>query len=185
VSEEQVARVYANALLEAARDVGSVERVGHDLEAFADALDASEPLRVVLFDPQVEVATKQRVVSALTEGADALVVNTLRLLLDKGRQVAIPDVRREYEELAAEEARVVPVEVTSAVALTPEAEARIVNRIEEATGRRPQLEKQVDAAIIGGLVLRVGDIIIDGSVRSRLRQLRKRLLTADVRGGEQ
>lgn len=185
MSEEQIARVYAAALLEAARDAGSVERAGKDLKAFAGALDASPPLRAVLFDPQVEASAKQRVLAALTEGADPLVANTLGLLLDKGRQAAIADVCHEYEELAAEEARVVAIEVTSAVELTPEAEESIARRVEEATGKRPQLEKRVDAAIIGGLVLRVGDVIIDGSVRSRLHQLRERLLTADVRGGDQ
>ncbi|HJW76236.1 MAG TPA: ATP synthase F1 subunit delta, partial [Thermoleophilia bacterium] len=155
------------------------------LTVFADALDSSPSLRAVILDPQIDVSAKQRVVAALTEGADPLVANTLRLLLDKGRQTAIAEVCREYERLAVEEARVVAVEVTSAVELTPEAEAGIARRVEEATGKRPQLEKRVDAAIIGGLVLRVGDVIIDGSVRSRLRQLRERLLTADVRGGDQ
>ena len=121
----------------------------------------------------------------MTEGVDPLVTNALSLLLDKGRQAAIGGVRREYERLAAEEARVVAVEVTSAVELTPDVEERITRRVEEATGKRPQLAKRVDEAIIGGLVLRVGDVIIDGSVRSRLQQLRERLLTADVRGGDQ
>jgi F-type H+-transporting ATPase subunit delta len=185
VSEDQVARVYAGALLEAAREAGSVERVGKDFKAFADALDASQPLRAVLFDPQIEVSAKQRVVGALTGGVDPLLANTLSLLLDKGRQAAIDGVCREYERLAAEEAGVVAVEVTSAVTLTLDAEERIVRRIEEATGRRPKLEKRVDETIIGGLVLRVGDVIIDGSVRSRLQQLRERLLTADVRGGDE
>jgi F-type H+-transporting ATPase subunit delta len=185
VSEEQIARIYAGALIEAAREAGSVERVGKDLKAFAHALETSQPLRSVLLDPQIEVAAKQRVVTALTAGADPLVGNTLSLLLDKGRQAAIADVSLEYEQLAAEEARVVAVEVTSAVELTADAEAHIAQRVQEATGKRPQLEKRIDEAIIGGLVLRVGDVIIDGSVRSRLQQLRERLLTADVRGGDQ
>jgi F-type H+-transporting ATPase subunit delta len=185
MSEEQVARVYAGALLEAARETGSVEHVGKDFKAFADALDASQPLRAVLFDPQIEVSAKQRVVAALTEGVDPLVANALHLLLDKGRQAAIAGVCREYEELAAEEARVVAVEVTSAVRLTPEIEESIARRVEEATGKRPQLAKRIDEAIIGGLVLRIGDVIIDASVRARLQQLRERLLTAEVRGGDQ
>ena len=185
MSEEQVARVYAGALLEAARSAGSVERVGEGLEAFAHALDSSPPLRAVIFDPQIDVPSKQRVVGALTEGADPLVTNTLRLLLDKGRQTAISEVSREFAALAAEEAKVVAVEITSAIELTPEVEKAIARRVEEATGKRPQLEKRVDPAIIGGLLLRVGDVIIDGSVRSRLQQLRERLLSADVRGGDQ
>ncbi|MGZ4198703.1 MAG: ATP synthase F1 subunit delta [Thermoleophilia bacterium] len=185
MSDGQVARVYASALLEAAREAGSVERVGKDFTAFADALDASPPLRAVLFDPQIEVSAKKRVVTALTGGIDPLVANALSLLLDKGRQAAIAGVCREYEQLAAAEAKIVSVEVTSAVELTPDAEKSIARRIEEATGMRPRLAKRIDEGIIGGLVLRVGDVIIDGSVRSRLQQLRGRLLTADVRGGDQ
>jgi F-type H+-transporting ATPase subunit delta len=84
--------------------------------------------------------------------------------------------------LAAEEAKLVKVEVTTAADLRPEEHGMIMARVAEVTGRRVELTQRVDPGIIGGLVLRVGDVIVDGSLQSRIRQLRRRLATAELRG---
>lgn len=185
MADEKSGRVYAEALFQAALDAGSVARTTAGLRAFADALDTSAPLRTVLFNPQIDESAKARVVGELTRDADKLVANTLRLLLDKGRIGVVGELREEFDRLAAEQAHVVDVEVVSAVPLGGAAEDAVAARIEQATGRHPRLDKRVDPAIIGGLVLRIGDTIVDGSVRSRLDQLRQRLRTAEVRGGDQ
>jgi len=182
VSEGQVARVYARALFDAAKDADKVEPVRRELGDFVAALAASAPLRHVLADPQVGDAAKRRVLAELTRDAEPLVAGTLRLLLQKGRFAVVAELHEELEALAAAEAEVVKVDVTSAVELGAEAEERLAARVAAATGRRVELTKRVDAGVLGGLVVRVGDVIVDGSLRSRIAQLRQRLVTAEVRG---
>ncbi len=180
MSETAVARVYAQALFDAAREAGVVERVGRELGDFAAALAASAALRHVLHDPQVDAGGKRRVVAELTHDAHPLLANALQLMLQKGRAPAIPGVAEHYAGLAAREADLVNVEVITAVALSASARERLVERVRAATGRRVQLAERVDPAVIGGLVLRIGDVIVDGSVRARINQLRRRLQTAEV-----
>ena len=180
MSDGNVARVYAQALFDAAAEAGVVADVGRELGEFVAALAASEPLRVMLDDPQVETSAKMRVVSELTRDAQPLVANLLQLLLERGRFGLLNDLRDQYQELGAAEADLINVEVTSAVELTPQTQAKIAERIHEATGRRVELAERVDPAIVGGLVLRIGDLIVDGSVRSRIRQLRRRLATVQT-----
>ncbi len=185
MSEEQVARVYAQALFDAAREAGAEEQVGRELGDFVAALAASEPLRAVLADPQVETSAKQRVLAELTRGGQPLLANTLQLMLERGRFAAVPELHEAYDALAVAEGGVVEVEVVSAAELSPETEKKIAARVEEATGRRVELARRVDPSIVGGLVLRIGDVIVDGSVKARIRQLRRRLATAEVRGDAQ
>ena len=182
MSEGQVARVYARALFDAARDAGRIEAVGRELGEFVAALEASVQLRHVLADPRVGEKAKLRVLVELTRGAEPLVANALLLLHEKGRLAVLTALRDEFEALAAAEVEVVKVEVTSATELDDDAEERLAAKVAAATGRRVELTKRVDAGVLGGLVVRVGDVIVDGSLRSRIAQLRQRLVTAEVRG---
>ncbi len=182
MSEEQVARVYGQALFDAAREAGAVEPVRRELGDFVAGLAASAALRDVLADPQVDAAAKQRVLAEITRGGQPLVANALQLMLERGRFAAVPAVHAVYDGLAAAEEGVVEVEVVSAAELGSETEKKIAARVQEATGRRAQIARRVDPAILGGLVLRIGDVIVDGSVKARIRQLRRRLATAEVRG---
>jgi F-type H+-transporting ATPase subunit delta len=182
LSAENVARVYARALFDAARDAGAVAPVGRDLGDFVAALAASASLRDVLADPQVDSAAKKRILLEITRDGQPLVANTLQLLLERGRFGLVAELREAYETLAATDADLVRVEVTSAMALTAAARDKITKRVAEAAGRRVELAERVDPHIIGGLVLRVGDVIVDGSVQARIRQLRRRLATAELRG---
>lgn len=182
MSEGNAAGVYARALLEAARDAGAVGVVRADLFDFARALGESQALRSVLGNPQIETAAKHRVVVSLTEGCHPLVRNVLQVLLERGRFAIVGGMRDEFESLVSAEDEVARVGVTSAVELTEATRNKIAARVEAVTGRRVALETTIDPAIVGGLVLRVGDRIVDGSVRSRIRQLRRKLASADVRG---
>jgi F-type H+-transporting ATPase subunit delta len=182
VSQAQIAEVYARALFDAARDADAVEVVGRELGGFAAALAASASLRDVLEDPQVATAAKRRVLAEVTRGGHELVANVLQLLLERGRLPVLGEMCDAYDALAAHEAQRIDVEVTSAVELSPGARDRLVARVKESTGRRVVLDAKVDPSVVGGLVLRVGDVIIDGSVRARIRQLRRRLATAELRG---
>jgi F-type H+-transporting ATPase subunit delta len=182
VSEEQVARVYAQALFDAAKEAGAVEQVRRELGDFVAALAASASLRNVLADPQVDTAAKHRVLAEIARGGQQLLVNVLLLMLERGRFGAVPDLLQAYDALEIVEEGVVEVEVVSAAELSPETEKKIAARVQEATGRRVDLTRRVDPSIVGGLVLRIGDIIVDGSVKARIRQLRRKLATAEVRG---
>jgi F-type H+-transporting ATPase subunit delta len=182
LSDDAAAKVYAQALFDAAQSAGVVEPVGRELGDFVAALAASGQLRGVLADPQIDTTAKVRIVAELTREAQPLVANVLQLLLQRNRFDIIEELRAAYDALAAVEAAVINVEVTSAVELTAANHKKIAARMEEATGRRVELAERVDPAIVGGLVLRVGDVIVDGSVRSRIRQLRRRLATAELRG---
>jgi F-type H+-transporting ATPase subunit delta len=182
VSEEQVARVYAQALFDAADQAGAVEPVRRELGDFVAALAASASPRDALADPQVQTDAKRRVLAEITRGGQPLLTNVLLLMLERGRLAALPELHRAFDALAAVEEGVVEVEVISATALAPESEKKIAARVQEATGRRVELAPRVDPGILGGLVLRIGDVIVDGSVKARIRQLRRRLATAEVRG---
>ncbi|HEY5388140.1 MAG TPA: ATP synthase F1 subunit delta [Thermoleophilia bacterium] len=182
MSEGQVAMVYARALFDAAHDAGAVDRVRGELGDFVAGLAASASLRDVLADPQVDTAAKQRVLAELSREDQPLVANTLQLLLQRGRFPILEDLSVAFNALAAAEADLVTVEVTSAMELTSEAHDKIAARVREVTGRRVELAQRIDPDIIGGLVLRIGDVIVDGSVQARIRQLRRQLATAELRG---
>ncbi len=185
MSEEQVARVYAQALFDAAKETGVVVPVRRELSDFVAALAASAPLRKVLADPQIETNAKTRVLAEVTRGGQRLLASTLQLMLERGRFAAVPELCSAYDALAIVEEGVVEVEVVSAAELSPETEKKIAARVQEATGRRVEMARRVDPSILGGLVLRIGDVMVDGSVKARIRQLRRRLATAEVRGDVQ
>jgi F-type H+-transporting ATPase subunit delta len=170
-----VARVYAEALFAAAAEADRVAAVQADLGAFDDALQASPQLRAALIDPRIDRAGKARVLAGLTAGGDQLVVNALRLMLEKGRIALTAEVRREFERLAADAARVIDAEVVSAVPLGERAERELVQRVRQATGRQVRLVKRVDPAVLGGLVMRIGDVVLDASLRARVAQLREQM----------
>jgi len=183
MSDAQVARVYATALFAAATDAGTLEQTSADLHAFATALAESRALADVISDPQIDRAARRRVLAELTRDGDELAANALKVLLEKGRIVVLPEVVTEFDRMAAEAAGLVELELTTAVPVAADVAERVVARVEQATGRRARLTSRVEPAVIGGLVLRVGEVIVDGSLRSRIRQLRKRMELADVRGG--
>jgi F-type H+-transporting ATPase subunit delta len=182
VSETSVARVYANALFAAATEADQIETVGRQLGDVAEAMTASAALRGALEDPEVRGAEKLRVVADLTAGDHVLVRNAVRLMLDKGRAVLVPEVSRQFEQLAADAARLTDIEVTSAMPLDDETERGLVQRFESATGRKVRLVTHVDAEVIGGLVVRVGDVVLDASLRARVDQLRERIKRVETRG---
>jgi F-type H+-transporting ATPase subunit delta len=185
VSDGQIARVYARALFDAASEAGTIERTGADLRGFAHALDESSGLADVVFNPQIDPAARRRVVTRLTGQADRLAAGTLAVLLEKGRIELTGEVADGYDDLADEAAEVVAVDVTTAVPVGDAIGQRVEACVLRKTGLQARVESRVDPAIIGGLVLRIGDVIIDGSLRSRIRQLDRRLRSAEVRGDAQ
>ncbi len=172
---EEIAAVYARALLEAALEQGRLDVVHEQLGQLADAIDASHDLQVFLFSPYFSAAEKGEGIARAVEDADPLISNFLGLLIEKHRMPVIFRIRRELDVLWERENRMLAVSVTSAVELDSATVDGIGETIGERTGRRVALTRIIDPDIIGGIVLRVGNSILDASIRSRLEQLRKQV----------
>jgi F-type H+-transporting ATPase subunit delta len=172
-----VHRVYAEALLEAAKDEKRLDRVRKEFDDFATAVEGSNELRSFLANPQIESQSKSAALEELLTGADELLVNFVRLLAEKNRIAEAVQVHEEWERLLAREERVLELELTTAVELSEQEAKRVVKQIEEASGRRVVATRTVDPDLIGGLVVQAGSLRLDASVRGRFEQLREELIT--------
>jgi F-type H+-transporting ATPase subunit delta len=170
-------RIYARALYEAAAEQGRVDAAAHDLEAFAAALEETPELQAFLSNPQLEPAAKVDILEQLTEGADDLLRNTLRLLASKGRSGDIPQLAEEFRAIVDRAQGRVAVELTTPNELSDEEARAIVSKIEQASGRTVEAARTVDPDLIGGMILRAGSLRVDASVRGRLERLRRELVT--------
>jgi F-type H+-transporting ATPase subunit delta len=170
-------RMYARALFEAAREQERLDPVAEDLAALAAALDDVPELLAFLRNPEVEPAGKADVLSEITAGADELVRNFVRVVAEKGRAGEIGVINQELEALVASEQNRLALELTTAYELSDEEAASIVSAIEKASGRKVEATRTVDPALIGGVVLKVGSFLADGSVRGRIERLRRDLAT--------
>lgn len=175
---EEIARVYADALFRAAKEAGKLDVVREQLNQFADALEQNRDLQVFLFSPYFSSAEKQEGIHKAVSGADELFVNFLDLLNEKHRMPVIFRIRRAFEEMWAKENKRLDVNVTSAVELDPGVAERLGEEIEKQTGQKVRLTSDVDEGILGGLVLRVGNMVLDASIRNRLEKLRKNVAQA-------
>jgi F-type H+-transporting ATPase subunit delta len=170
-------RVYAEALLEAAKDKKRLDRVRKDFDEFAAALEGSEELQRFLQNPQIESETKRQALEDLLAKSDELFLNLVRVLVDKNRIAELDQVHEEWGRLLAREERVLELELTTAVELSDKEAARVVKQIEETSGRSVVATRTVDPDLIGGLVVQAGSRRLDASVRGRLEQLREKLIT--------
>jgi F-type H+-transporting ATPase subunit delta len=168
-------RVYAEALLEAAAGQGRLTEVREQLGDFVAAVESSDELRSLLRNPQIEPHVKRDSLEAVLGDADPLVRNFLLLLAEKGRIAETAAIQRELERLVALQARVLELELTTAVELSDEEAAKVVDQIERASGRRVEATRSVDPELIGGIVIQAGSQRLDASVRGRLDQLRQEL----------
>lgn len=175
---EALARVYSKALFEAATAQGKVDRIRAQLAAFVDALDRDRELAFFFFSPYFSSREKREGLEKALVGADQAFVNFLYVLLDKHRMPVIFRIRKRYEELWAEANRLLNVEVVSAVKLDEKTLQEIRQRVETQTGRKVDLRDRVDEYVIGGMVLRVGNVILDASIRNQLERLRKQVARA-------
>jgi F-type H+-transporting ATPase subunit delta len=175
---EELAQVYARSLFEVASEQGKLDMVREQLGAFADALAQSRELQTFFFSPYFSTQEKTDGLHRTVEGADETVLNFLELLVENHRTPVVFRVRREFDRLWEDVNRLLPVEITSAVELDRSVADRIGEEIGRQTGRRVQLTSTVDPDVIGGLVLRVGNSILDASIRTRLEALRKQVAKA-------
>lgn len=175
---EEVAEVYARALFEAAKDADVLDPVHEQLGQFADALNDNRDLTQFFFSPYFSVDQKKDGLHGALQGAEAIFMNFLEALLERHRMPVIFRIRSRFEQLWETEHKLLPVQVTSAIEL----DERTVNSIGESIGkqldRTIELSSSVDPEIIGGIVLRVGNFVLDASIRNRLEKLRQQVARA-------
>ena len=175
---EEIAEVYARALFEAAKDDGVLDRAHDELGEFADALDEDRNLQVFLFSPYFSSEEKKDGIRRIVSDTDERVLNFLELLAERHRMPALFRIRRIFDDLWADENKLLPVIVTSATELDAGLVEDIGKRIEDQTGRRVELSSNVNPDVLGGLMVRVGNMVLDATVRNRLEQLRKQVAKA-------
>jgi F-type H+-transporting ATPase subunit delta len=175
---EEIADVYARALFEVAKEGDALDRVHEELDEFSDALETDRNLQIFLFSPYFSSEEKKDGVTRIVTDADERFVNFLELLAERHRMPALFRIRRAFDSLWAEENKLLPVTVTSAVELDEALVNDIGKRIEEQTGRQVELSSNVDPDVLGGLQVRVGNMVLDATVRNRLEQLRKQVAKA-------
>jgi F-type H+-transporting ATPase subunit delta len=170
---EEIARVYARSLFEVAKEHDKLDVVREQLGQFADALADQRELSIFFFSPYFSTQEKEDGLGRLLDGVDDVVANFLKLLIEKHRMPAIFRVRREYEVLWERENQLLPVTITSAVTLDEATVKTIGDAIGRQTGQQVQLTADVDPDVLGGLIVRVGNSILDASIRNRLENLRR------------
>jgi len=175
---EEIATVYARSLFEVAKEHSTLDAVRDQIGEVADALHDDHDLQVFLFSPYFSTEEKKAGLHKAVTDADESVVNFLDLLIEKHRMPALFRIRRELDQLWEDENKRLPVQITSAIELDDEIVEKLGREIGEQTGRTVELSTNVDPDVLGGLVLRVGNSILDASVRSRLERLRKQVAKA-------
>jgi ATP synthase F1 delta subunit len=175
---EEIASVYARSLFEVAQEQNKLDKVRDELGEFADALDENRELQVFFFSPYFSTQERKDGLKKAVSGTDDITNNFLELLIEKHRMPAVFRVRRELDRMWERENKLLPVEVTSAIELDKSTVKQIGDRIGEQTGQKVELSAKVEPDILGGIVVRVGNSIIDASIRARLEQLRKQVAKA-------
>ena len=175
---EEIAEVYSRALFEVALEHDVLDQIREQLGQLADAMHDNRDLAVFFFSPYFSTDEKKQGLHSALDGAEPAFENFIEALIERHRMPAIFRIRARFDELWDEEKKLLPVLVTSAVKLDEAVVKSIGDRIGEQVGREVQLSTEIQPDILGGIVLRVGNVILDASIRNRLNQLRKQVAQA-------
>lgn len=175
---EEIARVYGDALFGVAKEEDKLDEVREELGQFADAIGDDLELRTFLFSPYFSSQEKREGIAKVLSGGTDELVNFLELLAEKHRMPAIFRIRAHFDDLWAEENKRLEVRVTSAIPLDQSVIDKVGEEIERQTDRKIDMETDVDEDILGGLVLRVGNMVLDASLRAKLEKLRQEVAQA-------
>ena len=175
MSEQRIVG-YARALFEIARAEGTLDEVEDELFRFARSFEGSDVLRSALTDEQIPAGKRQAIIEDLLGGkVTPTTTQLISMVVGSGRGRDLPAIIDHLVARASSAKHLEVAEVRSAVALTADQEARLAAAIANATGKQVNLKVVVDPSVLGGLVATVGDTVIDGSVRTRIDQLKSRL----------
>jgi len=175
---DEIAQVYARALFEVAQEQGKLDVVREELGQITEALEENAELRLFFFSPYFSTDEKRDGLRRTVTDADPVTMNVLDILVENHRLPVLPRLRREYERRWRDANNLLPVTVTSAVELDDAVVERIGDEIGRQTGRTVELTREVDPSIVGGFVVRVGNAILDASIKNRLDNLRKQIVRA-------
>jgi F-type H+-transporting ATPase subunit delta len=164
---------YAHALFQVAKAEGNVAEVEDELFRFARIVEGSDELRMALTDPQLPAERRQAIVEELL-GGKALPTTTalISFVVGIGRASELPAIVDRFVAFSAEQRQHEVAEVRTAVSLDDTQRRRLADALSKATGKQVEVKVIVDPAVLGGVVARIGDTVIDGSVRSRIEQLK-------------
>ena len=175
--ERRIVRRYAQALFEAARRADAVDAVESDLGFVAYTMETSAPLMAAIRSPLVLQEKKKAALRELFAGkVHELTLSFLDLLVEKRREDVVLQVEAEYLDIADEARGVVEAQVTTAVELTSQEKSRLAEALQRVTGKRVELSTDVDPDVIGGVLVKIRDTVIDGSIRGQLRAIREKLM---------
>ncbi len=164
---------YAEALLAVARAEGATAEVGDELFRFARVLETNDELRTTLTDQQLPVSRRQQIVEDLLGGkAEPTTVSLIGMAVGTGRGRELPAIIDSLAQMSAAESGKAVAEVRSPIELSAEQRTRLAEAVQKATGKQVEVKVVIDPSVLGGLVTTVGDTVIDGSVRTRLEQLK-------------
>jgi F-type H+-transporting ATPase subunit delta len=175
---EEIAQVYARALFEVASEQDTLDRVHDELGAFADAMSGNRELMTFFFSPYFSGKEKKEGLQRAVTGASPAFINFLEALIERHRMPAIFRIRTEFNGLWDEARKLLPVQIISAIALGEDEVKSLGERIGRQVDRQVEVSAEVDPDILGGVVLRVGNVILDASIKNRLEQLRKQVAQA-------
>ena len=174
---ERIARRYAKALLAIGREDGQADTYKEELGGFVNLLEEQKELEQVISNPLYDKESRKKVLQAVVKRSELsqVMASFLFLLFDKGRIQYLRDIYAFYEKLTDELANIVRADLVSAVELPEESIARIKAALSEKTGKIVKMDVRVDPALIGGVMTKIGDLVLDGSVRTQLMSLKESL----------
>jgi ATP synthase F1 delta subunit len=175
---EEIAQVYARSLFEVAEEQDKLDDVREQIGQVADELSESRELQTFFFSPYFSTEEKKQGLEKALDGADETVANFLALLIENHRMPALFRIRRELDRMWRDVNQLLPVQITSAIELDEAVAEQIGEEIGRQTGRKVELTSTVDPDVLGGIVVRVGNSILDASIRTRLERLRKQVARA-------
>lgn len=177
MKDRSLALRYARALL-STLNPETAERADTFLFALKDAMQNASDFRDLLLDPAIPKDSRKLALVNVAEqqGMPSEVTNFLKTIVDNNRAAVLPSIAEVFREEREEAAGIVPAEITTAVPLGPELEARARQALEKATGKRIRLTQKTDRSLIGGAITRVGSKVYDGSLRTQLNQLRQKMM---------
>jgi len=177
VINARIARRYAKALLAIGKEDGQTVTYKEESAGFAKLLDENKELEMAISNPLYDAKSRKNVLNAVIKkvAPSKMMGSFLSLLFDKGRIQYLGDIYLFYEKLTDELANIVRADVVSAVALSDESVEKIKAALSKQTGKKVAIETTVDPSLIGGVVTKLGDLVLDGSVRTQLISLKESL----------
>ena len=181
----QLATKYAQAIFELAAEQNMLDQVEEQLRLVESTMDAYSDLSTLIYHPRVLGQAKKETLSKIfSQDVADVVLRFLMLLVDKRRETILPFIIREYVKLANVARNIVEAEVTTSMPLDINQQTALINKLSLVTGKTIVLKTQIDKAIIGGVIVQIGDKLIDGSIKRQLQMLKNTLLNTELTGIE-